>query len=149
MAEKRKGGVFDQVYGLVACIPEGKVVTYGQIGRVLGGGYSGRTVGFAMAAAPGGRGLPCHRVVNVKGEMAPGFCFGGPDRQRRLLRKEGVAFREDGRINMKKSQLADDELFEIMYGPAEPKASAKRRRSKTGGTKQRLRAQPPGVKKRQ
>lgn len=88
------------VYDLVAKIPPGRVMTYGQIGKCLGGVYSGRTVGFAMRAAPAGRGLPCHRVVNIKGEMAPSYAFGSQHRQRAMLQKEGVAFRPDGRIDL-------------------------------------------------
>lgn len=103
--EKRGGSFFQQVYGLVALIPKGKVMTYGQIAARLGGFYSGRTVGFAMRAAPGDRGLPCHRVVNKQGEMAPGLTFGGADRQRRLLKREGVKFKTDGNIDMAKSLL--------------------------------------------
>lgn len=96
-------GFFQRVYALVATIPPGKVATYGQIARRLGGFYSGRTVGFAMRAAPGERNLPCHRVVNMKGEMAPGHVFGGAPQQRKLLRSEGVSFRRDGTINLEKS----------------------------------------------
>lgn len=103
----KSSGVFQRVYGIVALIPRGKVMTYGQIARLLGGLYSGRTVGFAMRAAPPERKLPCHRVVNKQGEMAPGYCFGGADRQRAMLKKEGVRFLPNGRIDMKKSQLED------------------------------------------
>lgn len=80
-------------------------MTYGQIARRLGGFYSGRVVGFAMRAAPSGRGLPCHRVVNRLGDMAPGHCFGGAVRQRRLLEEEGVRFRPDGRVDLERSLL--------------------------------------------
>lgn len=98
-----KNTFFNNVYALVATIPKGKVMTYGQISSLLESRYSGMFVGFAMSAAPEGRGLPCHRVVNRKGEMAPGLIFGGQDEQRKLLRKEGVHFLPDGRIDMKKS----------------------------------------------
>lgn len=105
------GEFFEMVYGVVAGIPAGKVMTYGQIARRLGGFYSGRTVGFAMRAAPAERNLPCHRVVNMKGEMAPGYAFGGAEAQRRMLRREGVKFYRDGRINLEKSLLRfDDEV---------------------------------------
>ena len=99
-----KTAFFQRVYELVAAIPEGKVMTYGQIAGKLGGFYSGRTVGFALRAAPGERNLPCHRVVNKQGEMAPDHCFGGSDRQRRLLRSEGVQFRSNGAVDMERSQ---------------------------------------------
>lgn len=91
---------FQRVYDVVATIPRGKVMTYGQIARRLGGFPTGRSVGYAMAAAPAERKLPCHRVVNAKGEMAPGLVFGGAEAQRRLLEKEGVPFRPDGRIDL-------------------------------------------------
>lgn len=93
------------MYDVVAAIPRGKVMTYGQIAKCLGGYYSGRTVGFAMCAAPSERKLPCHRVVNKKGEMAPGHCFGGAAVQRSLLKREGVKFKPDGRIDLEASLL--------------------------------------------
>lgn len=108
-------GFFNQVYDLVAQIPPGKVMSYGQIGICLGGFHSGRTIGFAMRAASAERRLPCHRVVNKRGEMAPEYCFGGADNQRSLLKKEGVKFLSDGRIDMTVSQM------ENVY-PAKPSA---------------------------
>ena len=102
---ERVRGFFNQVYDLVARIPPGKVMTYGQIAARLGGYHSGRTVGFAMRVAPAERKLPCYRVVNIKGEMAPGYVFGGAERQRAMLRAEGVRFMPDGRIDMARSRL--------------------------------------------
>ncbi len=105
MPVRAKDGFFQRVYEVVAAIPRGKVMTYGQIAARLGGFHSGRVVGFAMRAAPAERNLPCHRVVNKQGHMAPGHCFGGADCQRRLLRKEGVRFKPDGSIDLEKSQV--------------------------------------------
>ncbi|MDR1744783.1 MAG: MGMT family protein [Planctomycetota bacterium] len=103
-AGKKSGNsAFQRVYALTATIPAGKVATYGQIAKRLGGLFSGRTVGFAMHAAPAEQNLPCHRVVNMKGEMAPGHVFGGAKRQRKMLREEGVSFRRDGTVNLEKS----------------------------------------------
>lgn len=89
---------FERVYALVALIPRGKVMTYGQVGEVLHSPYSAKVVGYAMSCAPAERDLPCHRVVNRKGEMAPGLIFGGASRQRAQLLSEGVIFRENGVI---------------------------------------------------
>ena len=91
------------MYALVASIPAGKVMTYGQIAMVLDGVCSPKIVGYAMSCAPAGRGLPCHRVVNKAGEMAKGSMFGGAEQQRRMLEDEGVAFKADGRIDMRES----------------------------------------------
>ncbi|MDE6676673.1 MAG: MGMT family protein, partial [Clostridia bacterium] len=34
--------------------------------------------------------IPCHRVVNREGRLAPAFAFGGWEKQAELLRAEGV-----------------------------------------------------------
>ena len=86
---------FSRVYELVAHIPPGKVMTYGQISAILGD-CSARYVGYAMAGSPAG--LPCHRVINRNGEMAPGLIFGGPECQRARLAAEGVVFAPNGRV---------------------------------------------------
>jgi methylated-DNA-protein-cysteine methyltransferase-like protein len=94
-------GYFEQVYELVRQIPLGRVATYGQVAAMLGNPRGARTVGFAMHASPGmSRGVPCHRVVFADGGLAPGFAFGGPDEQRRMLEAEGVPFLPDGRVDL-------------------------------------------------
>ncbi len=55
-----------------------------------------------MNKAPSERNLPCHRVVNREGRMAPGGIFGGQEVQRLRLEKEGITFLENGCINMEK-----------------------------------------------
>lgn len=103
-----KKSFFDQVYALVAVIPAGKIMTYGQIARALGGVYSAKLVGFAMSSAPPEAGLPCHRVVNRLGEMAPGFIFGGEERQRGLLAAELAPFLPDGRVDVNQARFEPD-----------------------------------------
>ncbi len=103
-----KGQFFNRVYTLVATIPPGKVMTYGQIALCLGGVCSPKIVGFAMSSAPDHLGLPCHRVVNKAGKMAGGHHFGGAARQRELLESEGVFFKPDGRIDMAASLFYPD-----------------------------------------
>lgn len=96
----QKPGFFAQVHAVVARIPEGKVMTYGQISDVLHNACSARYVGYAMRAAPQHANLPCHRVVNRLGEMAGGNTFGGAENQRRMLEAEGVPFTDRGRIDL-------------------------------------------------
>lgn len=96
---------FERVFAVVALIPPGKVMTYGQISQVLGNVCSARYVGYAVGAAPGERGLPCHRVVNRLGELAP-HLFDG--RQRQLLEAEGAAFRPDGRLDLEACRFWPD-----------------------------------------
>ena len=96
----RPATFFDSVYALVGCIPRGRVATYGQIARLLGAPRSARVVGWAMHGTPKGSRLPWHRVVQQGGSLSPGACPADPGRQRRLLEREGVMFRLDGRIDM-------------------------------------------------
>jgi methylated-DNA-protein-cysteine methyltransferase-like protein len=91
-----------RVYEIVAQIPEGKVITYGQIATLLGEPRMAREVGRAMAITPAELQIPCHRVVNKAGTMAPGYVFGGAEKQRAMLEQEGVTFKADGCINMSK-----------------------------------------------
>ena len=93
---------FQRVYEIVFQIPEGKIATYGQIAQLLGQPRSARIVGWAMRQAPGNLNLPCHRVVNRFGEMAPEYAFGSQDVQRALLACEGITFMENGCIDIKK-----------------------------------------------
>jgi methylated-DNA-protein-cysteine methyltransferase-like protein len=94
--------LFEHVWSIVAKIPRGKVTTYGAIARALGSPGAARTVGWAMRAASARSGLPCHRVVNVRGELSPEDVFGGPGVQRSLLESEGVTFDMQGRVDMKR-----------------------------------------------
>jgi methylated-DNA-protein-cysteine methyltransferase-like protein len=91
-----------RVYEIAAQIPRGKVMTYGQIALQIGNPKAGREVGRAMALTPSELQIPCHRVVNKSGAMAPDYVFGGADKQRAMLEREGVTFKADGCINMAK-----------------------------------------------
>lgn len=81
-----------RVYDVVCQIPKGKVATYGQVAALIGSPRSARYVGFALHSNPLPGVVPCHRVVFKNGACAPGFAFGGPDVQRKLLESEGVRF---------------------------------------------------------
>lgn len=102
------GDFSERVFSVVRQIPQGKVATYGQVGRLIGAPRSARYVGYALHGNPNpGSGpgcTPCHRVVFKDGSMATGFAFGGPDEQRKMLAAEGVAFDEEGRVLMEKFQ---------------------------------------------
>jgi methylated-DNA-protein-cysteine methyltransferase-like protein len=91
---------YQRVYALVAAIPSGKVVTYGQIALMLSRPRAAKVVGSAMRLAPEHLALPCHRVINARGGLAPGDAFGAPGVQREMLRGEGVPFLPDGRVDL-------------------------------------------------
>lgn len=88
---------FEEVYSVVEQIPPGKVLSYGGVAAMMGRPRNSRMVGQAMWSAPGGRDIPCHRVVNSQGRTAPNW----PE-QKGLLEIEGVTFTRNGNVDMKK-----------------------------------------------
>ncbi len=96
---------FEKIYEVVKTIPEGKVATYGQVAVLAGDPRWARVVGYALHVNPEPGIIPCHRVVNREGKVAPGFAFGGEGVQRQLLETEGVVFESDGRIDLSKYSI--------------------------------------------
>lgn len=96
---------FEKIYEVVRRIPKGKVATYGQVAALAGNPRWSRVVGYALHNNPEPYIIPCHRVVNRKGRLAPAFAFGGEDAQRRLLAAEGILFEADGSVSLEKYQM--------------------------------------------
>ena len=94
--------VFEKIYRVVKQIPYGKVATYGQVAMMAGNPRWARVVGYALHNNPDPQNIPCYRVVNREGRVAPAFAFGGEDVQRKLLEKEGIIFENDGHIDLEK-----------------------------------------------
>jgi len=90
-----------EILCVVSEIPEGCVASYGQIARLIGRSHNARLVGRVLSQAERYGDYPCHRVVNHAGRTAPGFTS-----QRFLLEQEGVTFRENGCVDMKRHQWA-------------------------------------------
>lgn len=93
----------EEVYETVKKIPYGMVATYGQIAFMSGHAGAARAVGNALHVNPTPVVVPCHRVVNAQGRLAPWFAFGGLDAQQRLLESEGVTV-TDGVVDLVKYQ---------------------------------------------
>lgn len=95
---------FDLIYDVVARIPEGRVSTYGHVARAVGLGRAARTVGWALKSVArsdaGTLWVPCHRVVNRFGALTGRLHFETPDVMEERLRAEGVAFRDDGTVDL-------------------------------------------------
>ena len=49
--------------------------------------------------------IPCHRVVNSKGQLSRSYAFGGIEAQRRLLVSEGVVFKNEQVVDLSVSQM--------------------------------------------
>ncbi len=94
--------VFEKIYKVVMEIPKGRVATYGTVALLAGNPRWARVVGYALHNNPAPGVIPCHRVVNREGRVAPAFAFGGEDVQRQLLEAEGIVFEADGHIDLTK-----------------------------------------------
>lgn len=90
------------VYELVAKIPKGQVLTYGDIARYLGM-KTPRQVGWILHRNDDPKHVPCHRVVFSDGNLSGNYAFGGRDAQAQWLRSEGVEFRGE-KVDLKKSR---------------------------------------------
>lgn len=96
---------FEKIYEVVKSIPKGKVATYGQVALLAGNPRWARVVGYALHVNHEPGIIPCHRVVNREGKVAPSFAFGGENVQRQLLESEGIVFESDGRIDLGKYSI--------------------------------------------
>ena len=88
-----------EVLSVVEEIPEGRVATYGQIAMLTGRDRNARMIGKILSISAYYGQYPCHRVVNHAGRTAPGF-----HAQRELLENEGIKFRMNGSVDLKKYQ---------------------------------------------
>ncbi len=79
-----------KVYDYLLTIPKGKVVTYKQIAEYLGNANLARVVGNILHKNPDENKYPCYKAVNSKGKLASSFAFGGIEKQKEKLEKEGI-----------------------------------------------------------
>lgn len=82
----------ERVEAIVAQIPRGRVMTYGQIATLVGSPRSARVVGGVCHY--GDQSLPWQRVVNKRGGLASGFP-GGRHGHKMMLEQDGVKVSDD------------------------------------------------------
>lgn len=102
-----ESGFRERVEALVAQIPRGRVMTYGQLAALAGSAYAARIVGGI--AHFGNPALPWQRVVNKTGGLASGYP-GGREGHKQVLEAEGVAVTDDYYVN----------VTELLWWPPEP-----------------------------
>ena len=86
-----------EILSVVEEIPPGYVASYGQIAALIGRDKNARLVGKVLSLSQYYGQYPCHRVVNRAGRTAPGWY-----EQQSLLESEGVTFKKNGCVDMKK-----------------------------------------------
>lgn len=79
------------VLEIVALIPAGNVMTYGDIAAAACHPYAARQVGGIAHFGP--TDLPWHRVVNRLGECASGY-YGGKEGHKQALEAEGFEVKD-------------------------------------------------------
>ncbi len=82
----------------------GQVATYGEIAQQLKlksekSKVDSRVVGWVLHANRDPN-VPCHRVVDCNGRLAPNFAFDGSEEQRRRLQQEGITFVDENHVDM-------------------------------------------------
>ena len=87
MSKSQKLSFRAEVEQLVSLIPEGRVMTYGQIAALCGNPQAARIVGGI--AHFGNPELPWQRVVNKQGGLAAGYP-GGRIAHKKHLESEGI-----------------------------------------------------------
>lgn len=105
---------YRRVGTVLRAVPEGHVVSYGQIALLCGCPKNARQVGYALRNDLSGQ-VPAHRVVNGQGYLSGAASFDYPGLQRRLLEEEGVKVSGDNRVDLKefgwKNTLEEAEGF--------------------------------------
>ena len=90
-----------EILAVVGEIHEGQVASYGQIARLIGRERNARLVGRVLSSAELYGDYPCHRVVGHDGRLAPHW----PE-QGFLLRQEGVPFRDENHVDIKRCRYS-------------------------------------------
>ncbi|WP_199618227.1 MGMT family protein [Paenibacillus alkalitolerans] len=96
-----------RVVEIIKSIPEGQVMTYGQIAELAGSRRGARQVVRILHSLSAAYGLPWHRVVNAKGEIVI------KDEESRYvqqlyLQREGVTFAGNGRVDLESCRYIPD-----------------------------------------
>jgi methylated-DNA-protein-cysteine methyltransferase-like protein len=93
----KEAGFREQVEALVAQIPQGRVMTYGQLAALCGRPRAARIVGGI--AHFGDPDLPWQRVVNKQGGLASGYP-GGRSGHKQVLEAEGIEVSPDFHVDV-------------------------------------------------
>lgn len=83
-------------------IPPGKVATYGDVAKHAGLPGAARRVGAALRGLPPETQIPWHRVINAQGRISIREGSAGQYTQRDRLEAEGVVFKPNKSIDLKR-----------------------------------------------
>jgi methylated-DNA-protein-cysteine methyltransferase-like protein len=89
------------LYLVLAQIPAGKVISYGELAAMAGLGRAARWVGRTLGQLPEDTRLPWHRVLGAGGRLSLAAGTPSGEEQRARLRAEGLTLRND-RVDMRR-----------------------------------------------
>lgn len=104
-----------RVLKIVAAIPYGRVMNYGQVALFAGSPLAARQVGNLLHGQARANNLPWQRVINVKGGVST-YRVGLGELQRKLLEAEGVTFDAKGYCDLSVYGWAPDDAFGEEHG---------------------------------
>jgi methylated-DNA-protein-cysteine methyltransferase related protein len=110
----------ERVWAFVRSVPAGRVVTYGQVAAMLGAPFAARAVGSVLKYTPSSANVPCQRVVNRWGRLAPIYGWGGPEQQKRELEAENVLVRPNLTVDLEQYQWWPDPPANLQLGERPP-----------------------------
>ena len=93
---------------MLAAIPAGKVVSYGELAALAGLGRAARWVGRTLSQLPDDTRLPWHRVLGAGGRLSLAAGTPSGEEQRARLRAEGLTLRND-RVDMRRHGCRPEE----------------------------------------
>lgn len=100
-----------KVWAACACVPAGKVTTYGDLAKMIGCPGSARAVGQALSRNPFAPTIPCHRVVGssrfLTGFSGEKFHFGGAHSEKKIQRLNA----ENVEIDMKTGKIVCENMI--------------------------------------
>jgi methylated-DNA-protein-cysteine methyltransferase-like protein len=109
---------YRRVYAVVRQIPPGQVATYGQIAGIVGH-CTARMVGYALASLLEDD-VPWQRVINSQGRVSPRAESGSTEEQRLRLHEEGVLFKANGAVDLRRYRWSGPPLAWLLEHGYEP-----------------------------
>ncbi|MBP3062408.1 methylated-DNA-protein-cysteine methyltransferase related protein [Ectopseudomonas chengduensis] len=91
----------EALYLVLAQVPAGKVVNYGELAQLAGLGRAARWVGRTLGQLPDGTTLPWHRVIAAGGRLSLSAGSPAGAEQRARLRAEGISILNE-RVDMRR-----------------------------------------------
>lgn len=101
----------EKVYQVVAKIPRGQVLSYGEVAKRAGSPRAARAVGNIMHNNPDPKQVPCHRVIATNNKIG-GYAWGIKAKMKKL-RTEGVVIK-NGQIYPPKFRHAKSRRMDLI-----------------------------------